>query len=586
MQIDIIDNFETFKERRENWDSVYAADPQAQFFLSWVWLSGWLQMVHEPWLILAAKPDTHDLSYVAFFPLKIVLEQQDGGGFDTKLYMAGNSMADYTGLICLPGYEEEVIPAFAAYIQQQLTWSTFDVQNILETDTRMSLFLRYFSRDKFDFSQHRIQNQGEDTDHYIAPYVSLADDWDQYLQNDVGSNTRQKIRRFLKKIETSDEFHITHVDTNNLESHIEILLKFWESKWRDKKGDNCDVIMDYVRAILRHCFENNCLYLSVLWKGDTPLGAIANFVDVRQKSMLFSITGRDETFKNPSPGLILHADAIRYAIQNGFKVYDFLRGNEEYKYSFGAKERRIQHIVAKYKDCQNRQLDVRIIPFALQLTLENHRANRLTEAERGYRQILETQSNHPEALYGLGMLMRQKGEYERSENLLKNLLQVQPNSIKALFSLGNLYQAQGQLSKAIEAYNQVLALQPQAIAVYNNLGYALHQQGHVEDAIACYQKALSLQPDCVEAEVNLANALYAQGKLSPDKQAHYAAMNNDLGSKCKQAGDFKTAIAYYQQSISMQPDLASAHYNLELVLQEQSENDTASSRNQKTLIRA
>jgi tetratricopeptide (TPR) repeat protein len=542
-------------------------------------------MVHEPSLILAAKSDTNDSSYVAFFPLKVTLNQQEGGGFDTKLCMAGNSMADYTGLICLPGYEEEVIPAFAAYIQQQLTWSTFDVQNILETDTRMSLFLRHFSGDKFELSQHRVPNPRENTNNYIAPYVSLADDWDQYLQNYIGSNTRQKIRRFLKKIE-SDEFHITHVDANNLESHIEILLKFWESKWRDKKGDNCDVIMDYVRAILRHCFENNCLYLPVLWKGDTPLGAIANFVDVHQKAMLFSITGRDETFKNPPPGLILHADAIRYAIQNGFKIYDFLRVNEEYKYSFGAKERRIQHIVAKYKDCQNRQLDVRIIPLALQLTVQEHRANRLTEAEQGYRQILEAQSNHPEALYGLGVLMRQKGEYQTAENLLKSLLQVQPNSIKALFSLGNLYQAQGQLSSAIEAYNQVLALQPQAIAVYNNLGYALHQQGYVEDAIACYQKALSLQPDCVEAEVNLANALYAQGKLSPDKQAHYAAMNNDLGFKCRQAGDLKTAIAYYQHSISMKPDLASAHYNLDLVLQEQTEDETASTCDQKTLIRA
>jgi hypothetical protein len=61
--------------------------------------------------------------------------------------------------------------------------------------------------------------------------------------------------------------------------------------------------------------------------------------------------------------------------------------------------------------------------------------------------------------------------------------------------------------------------------------------------IACYQKALQLQPDCVEAEVKDANALYAQRKLSPDKQAHYAAMNNDLSSKCRQAGDLKTAIA-------------------------------------------
>ncbi|MFH7028980.1 MAG: tetratricopeptide repeat protein [Heteroscytonema crispum UTEX LB 1556] len=586
MQIDIIDNFETFKKIRENWDSVYAADPHAQFFLSWVWLSEWLQMVHEPWLILAAKPDTHDSSYVAFFPLKVVLKQQDGGGFDTDICMAGNSMADYTGLICLPGYEEEVIPAFAAYIQQQLAWSTFNLQNILETDTRMSLFLRHFSGDRFEFSQHPIQNDGEDTDNYIAPYVSLVDDWDQYLQNYVGSNTRQKIRRFLRKIENSDEFYITHVDADNLESHIEILLKFWESKWRDKKGDNCDVIMDYVRAILRHCFKNNCLYFPVLWKGDRPLGAIANYVDVHQQSMLFFIAGRDQTFNNPPPGLILHADAIRYAIQNGFKVYDFLRGNEEYKYSFGAKERRIEHIVAKYKNCQNTQLDVRTLPLALQITVQNHRANQLTKAEQGYRQILEVQSNHPEALYGLGVLMRQKGEYQTAENLLRSLIQVQPNSIKALFSLGNLYQTQNQLSEAIEAYNQVLALQPDAIAAYNNLGYALQQQGKWDSAIACYQKALELQPDCIEAEVNKANALHAQGKLSPEKQAHYAALNNDLGSKCRQVGDLKTAIAYYQQSISMKPDLAEAHSNLDLVLQEQGEYETASTCDQKTLIRA
>jgi tetratricopeptide (TPR) repeat protein len=579
MQIDIIDNFQTLKKIRENWDSVYEADHQAHFFLSWVWLSGWLQMVAEPWFILAAKSDTRDSSYIAFFPLKLLLKQQDGGGFYTQLCMAGNSMADYTGLICLPGYEDEVIPAFAAYIQQQLAWSSFDVKSILETDKRMYLLLRSFSGDSFEFSQYRFQNQTEDTDNYIAPYVSLTDDWDKYLQNYVSSNTRQKIRRFLRKIESSDEFYITQVNADNLESHIEILLRLWESKWRDRKGNDCDVIMDSIGAILRHCFENNCLYFSVLWQGDKPLGAIANYVDVQQKSMLFFIAGRDESFNNPPPGLILHADAIRYAIENGFKVYDFLKGNEEYKYSFGAKERCIQHIVVKYKHCQNRQINVRTLPLALKFTFEHHQANRLTEAEQGYRQILETQSNHPEALYGLGVLMKQKGEYQTAENLLKNLLQVQPNSIKALFSLGNLYQTQGQLSSAIEAYNQVLALQPDAIAVYNNLGYALQQQGKFEYAIACYQKALELQPDCIEADVNRANALHAQGKLSPDKQAHYAALNNDLGCKCQQLGDFKTAIAYYQQSISMQPDLTEAHSNLDLLLQEQAEDKT-----QKTLI--
>lgn len=583
MKIDVIDKFETFQELRKNWDFVYDFDPQAQFFLSWNWMSGWLKLLKEPWLILAAKPNPHASDYVAIFPLKITV-QQDGGQLYNEIFMAGNSSADYTGLICLPEYEEDVIPAFAAYIKQELTWAVFNLQDILETDTRMHLLLRSFSEDNFEFSQQGIQNQQPDNiDNDICPYIPLADDWEHYLQNALSSNTRQKIKRLLRKIEGSKEFHITHVNADNLEQHIEILLKFWQAKWGRRKGDACEAIIECLRAILHYCFENNCLYFPVLWKGDKPIGAIANLIDVSKKSILFYVTGRDETVKDPPPGLILHAYGIQYAIQNKFKVYDFLRGNEAYKYSFGVKERRIQHIVVKRTSIsQNRKLDVKTLPKALQLTAVHHRANRLAEAEQGYCQILEVQPSHPDALYGLGVVMKQKGEYQSAENLLRSLLQTQPKSTRVWFVLANLHQTQGQLSEAVEAYRQVLALQPTP-AVYNNLGYTLQQQCKWDDAIACYQKALELQPDCIEADVNLANALHTQGKLSPEKQADYAALNNDLGTRCKQASDWENALVHYRQAISMKPDLTDAHYNLGLVLQELGEFEAAIASYQKAL---
>ena len=585
MQINLIDDFETFKETRKNWDFVYKNDPQAQFFLSWIWLSGWLKMGKEPWLILAAKPSPNASSYVAFFPLKIRVNRQDEGELYNELCMAGNSMADYTGFICLPEYEQEAIPAFAAYIKQQLTWSILHLKNFLETDTRMSLFLRIFSGDSFDFEQSHEENNQDGINNYVCPYVPLAEDWDRYLQTSLGSNTRQKIRRFLRKIESSEEYYITHVNADNLEGHIEILLRLWQSKWGSKKGSDCEIIMAYISTVLRHCFDNKCLYFPVLWKGETPIGTIANFIDVSQKSILFYITGRDETVKNPPPGLVLHAYAIRYAIQNGFKVYDFLRGNEAYKFSFGAQERHIKHLIVKQKDWinQDRKLDVKTLPLALELTIKHHRANQLAEARQGYHQILKVKPKQPHALYGLGVLMKQKGEYQTAENLLRSLLQVEPNFTKGWFSLGNLYQAQGQLSKAVEAYHQALALQPNSPEIHNNLGYTLQQQGKWEEAIACYQKALELKPDCIEADVSWNNALHAQGKLSSEKQAHYAAANNDLGIKCQQAGDLKTAIAYYRQAITMKPEWADAHYNLGLALQEQGEFEAAIACYQKAL---
>lgn len=516
MQIDLINDFEAFAAIRTNWNVVYERDPHAQFFLSWEWLSGWLAMVSEPWLILAAKINTEE-EYVAFFPIKLSLEQDEAGTFYTELCMAGNSMADYTGLLCLPDHEAEVIPAFATYIQQQLVWYRFELQNFLETDRRMQQFLTHFSREQFEFSQLRIRNLGEELDQYVAPYIALLDDWDRYLEEIVSSNTRQKIRRFLKKVDQSDELHITHVNSDTLEAHIEILVRFWQTKWGEKKGDNCPVITDYIRRILSHCFDQDCLYFPVLWKGDTPLGTIANFVDHRHRTILFFIAGRDETVKNPPPGLILHADAIRYAIQNGFKVYDFLRGNEDYKYSFGVKERRIQHLIVNGRNRQaqlrdGRILDGRMLPLVLQQTIEQHRSNQLTAAEQGYHQILSVQPDHTEALYYLAALMKQQGAYKEAERLIKRLLISQPNSGMAWFSLGGLYQAQGNVSEAIAAYRQSIAFQPNSPAVYNNLGFALQQQQAWEEAIACYRKALELQPDCPEAEVNLATVLHAQGR--------------------------------------------------------------------------
>ena len=206
---------------------------------------------------------------------------------------------------------------------------------------------------------------------------------------------------------------------------------------------------------------------------------------------------------------------------------------------------------------------------ALQLALKYHRANHFTQAEQVYRQVIKEQPQHPEALYGLGILAQQTGEIQTAEKFLSNAVSVQPELFKAWFSLGNVRQAQGQFPEAELAYQQAIDLQPNSAPLYNNLGYTLQQQGKFEKAIVSYQKALEIQPNCVEAQVNLGNALFAQEKLSPDKQAYYATANNQLGLTRLKVQDFKGAEAYYRQAIAMQPDLASAHHNLGVVLQKQ-----------------
>jgi tetratricopeptide (TPR) repeat protein len=580
IKIDIIDNFETFQAIKNNWESVYKADIYAQLFLSWIWFSGmlqWYKKSNQSWLILAAKSSTNTSEYVGFFPLLIAIDEHPSGGFYSKLSMAGVADSEHIGFICLPEYEEAVSFAFAKFIkQQQEEWSIFEVDNILATDGRMSLLLKEFSGEDFELQEHFHTNDFDNIDNNIVPYISLPSSFEEYLQNVVSSNTRQKIRRFLRRIEGSNEFHLTHVNADNLELHLEILSELWKLNWEGRKGsDRCRKILDKINFTLRNCFSHQCLYLPVLWQGDKPLGAIANLMDFSHKTMLFFITGRDDTVKNIAPGNILHAYSIKYAIDNGFKVYDFLMGNEAYKFSFGASSRQIKIVAIQRQNLnkQNQPLNVRTLPEAFDICVHYQRTNQLDKAERGYRQILQGQPQHSEALYRLGVVMQRKGDYQAALDLFGKLLLFQPQYIKAWFSLGNLYQIQGQLSEAEKVYRQALTLQPESstitAAIYHNLGYALQQQDKWEEAIACYEQASSLQPDSTEALVIWANALYARSNLPQEEQAHYAALNYDLGNNRKQAGDLNSAIEYYRQSIKMNPDLASPHYHLGTILHEQ-----------------
>ena len=281
-------------------------------------------------------------------------------------------------------------------------------------------------------------------------------------------------------------------------------------------------------------------------------------------------------------------DISQQVAENKYKLYGDrapIRALEEFLLNAVQSSLDLPKVPASQKKTSQKERRVGMPTVAenLKLAVEHHQANRLAQAQEVYNQILEQQPQHPEALYGLGVLANQIGQYQTSEKLFRALLGVQPESVKGWFSLGNLRQIQGQLPEAVEAYQQALAIQPDSVAVHNNLGYTLQLQGKWEEALTCYQKALELQPDCIEAEVNLANALYAQGKLSPEKQAQYAEVNYNLGVARQKAGDLKTAVDYYRQAIRLKSDWAQAHYHLGNALKQQGQLEEAAEFYQQAL---
>jgi len=186
---------------------------------------------------------------------------------------------------------------------------------------------------------------------------------------------------------------------------------------------------------------------------------------------------------------------------------------------------------------QKQRKPVSVASAVLEQALTLHEAGRLAEAENLYRQILQAEPDHAEALHCLGILAYQVGKWGTAAALIGRVITLRPDFAEAHYNLGNALDELGNRDQAAASYRRALTLKPDYVEAYYNLGLLLQGQGKPDEAESCYRQAISLKPDYVEAHNNLGIALKDQGK--PDE-----------------------AIASFRRALSLWPDYTEAHSNL------------------------
>ena len=236
-------------------------------------------------------------------------------------------------------------------------------------------------------------------------------------------------------------------------------------------------------AMLTRSFQSGMLYLPTFWHGERPVAALATLVDPRKRTFSFYMTGRDETFDGPPSGVILHAFSIRHAIANGFSEYDFLRGNEPYKYSFGCAEREIRCTVLETRNGRNLggRIDTRSIQDVLRQATELHRKGQSADAEAGYRRILEIQPKHADALHRLGQLLAAKGDFAAARRMFRTLTTVRPDAAKAWQCLGQVCESLGQHEEALRQHLEFMRLQPEQADGFVAVARCMVKLGRMEE---------------------------------------------------------------------------------------------------------
>ena len=149
----------------------------------------------------------------------------------------------------------------------------------------------------------------------------------------------------------------------------------------------------------------------------------------------------------------------------------------------------------------------------LQAAMAHHQAGRPQRAEPLYRQVLQRQSKHPEALHLLGVIALGTRHFAAAIDLIRRAIEADPNQCFYHANLGVALLERDQPEAAAAALVQATRLQPNYAEAHANLGVALQALGKHDQAVDAYDRALALQPGYVQAAFNRGNALKELGRL-------------------------------------------------------------------------
>jgi protein O-GlcNAc transferase len=210
--------------------------------------------------------------------------------------------------------------------------------------------------------------------------------------------------------------------------------------------------------------------------------------------------------------------------------------------------------------------------------LDHHKAGRLPEAERLYRQVCAADPNHAGGFHRLGVVAHQLGRPDAAE-LLKRAVTLQPDIAEAHNDLGNVLGAQGKFVQAAACFERAAVLKPDFADAYYNRGLALGNLGRFGDAAGCFQRALALNPQSALAHAALAATLRELGRRA-EAVAHYrraaalmpnfAGAHNNLANALMELGQPEEALAHFDRAIALAPSFAPVHYNRGIALRGQS----------------
>ena len=235
-------------------------------------------------------------------------------------------ISDYLDVIVQTEDHARFISGLFDFLASTLTdnWSAVDWYNLPDSSTTLTALKMEAEKRGWTHLEEMYRP---------TPRIALNGDFDEYLSR-VEKKQRHEIRRKMRRAEESGRgvrWYISSMD--NVEGEIDSFLSLMEQD-QGKAGFLHDPMRDQMKAVIRTAHENGWLWLAFLEADGQRIAAALNF-DYNNKLWGYN-AGVNRNFMDLSPGWVLLGNVLQWACENKRTEFDFMRGDEEYKYRFGA----------------------------------------------------------------------------------------------------------------------------------------------------------------------------------------------------------------------------------------------------------
>ena len=252
-----------------------------------------------------------------------------------EFLVSGIAGSDYLDAIVDEAFEPETLDAFA----RSLASSRFMIQfgQLRESGSLAEAIAARLGGSSWKTANNKIN---------VCPFIPLAGcSWENYL-SELGSSQRYNFQRRLRSLEKSGEFRVETATAADCSRSLDVLIELHHKRWGTRRelseAFQTESITAFHREFVQAAADRGWLRLLSLWIADKPVAALYGLR--YGGTFSFYQSGFDPEFAKKSVGLVTMGLAIRFAIEEGATEYDFLHGDEEYKFHWTQKSKELRRI--------------------------------------------------------------------------------------------------------------------------------------------------------------------------------------------------------------------------------------------------